>query len=364
MKILYFAEYNIGGGPKANLNLADSSCAFADVSFLGIDHVYPEYKNIHFLKTDARKPISIKYYLDFRKALKKVCPDIVHAPGMFTALLSILARSLRRKKFRVIMTLHHTHSRFRFNFVAKRLVGLLNKVDMVHYLTEYQKNTYIRYGLNPLNFRIIPNISYIQSYSEDEVNELRSDLIARTLADWLLVFIGRIDETKQLHMFIETVKKINLQGMRAAGVIVGSGAQAYIEKLKDQTDKLEITSKIIFTGFSKQPELYIRACDISLFPTMHEEALPLFILESFSQKRTMVVSGHPSIRSIVTDRIDSLVAGEHTAEAYAEKCLEIIESPRLRKQLETGAGYTYEKYYTPGQAKKKFYEMYLEIMNK
>lgn len=362
MKILYFAEYNIGGGPKANLNLAASSSEFAEVSFLGIDHIYPEYKTIRFLKSRAKKSIGFIYFLDFWKALNQFNPDIVHATGMYTALLSLLVKSIRRKKFKVIMTLHHTHSRFRYNFVAKKLVRFLNKVDTIHYLTEYQKNKYLDYGLNPSKFKIIPNISYIQSYSEDEVNALRSDLKTKTAADWLLVYVGRLDETKQLHVLIETIKKINLQGIHAGGVIVGSGVQSYTNKLMDLAVKLDIVSKIVFTGFSKQPELFIKACDFSFFPTIHEEALPLFILESFSQNKTMVVSNHPSISGIVSDHFDSVIAEEHTTEVYAKKCLEIMEHPQLRKQLETGARYTYEKYYTPEHAIKEFNNMYLEIV--
>jgi glycosyltransferase involved in cell wall biosynthesis len=362
MKILYFAEYNLGGGPKANLNLAVSSSEFAEVAFLGIDHNIPEYKSISFLETKARKSISLRYFLDLWHSLNRFNPDIVHATGMYTGLLTLFARSVRRKKFKAIMTLHHTSAKFRYNFVAKKLVHLLNKVNIVHYLTEYQKNLYMNFGLNPPKFKIIPNISYTRTYSEGEANTLRSKLLADTSAVWLLVYLGRLVESKQLHIFIETIKKINHQGFNAGGVIVGSGDKSYTKGLMDLVAELDIASKIVFIGFSQQPELYIKSCDFCLFPTLHAEALPLFILESFSQNKTMVVSNHPSISGIVSDHFDSLVAEEHTSEIYARKCIEIIEHPQLRKQLEMGAGHTYNRYYKPEKAINEFNKMYLEIM--
>ena len=302
--------------------------------------------------------------MDLRHSLKSFDPDIVHTTGMYTGLLTLLARSLQKKKFKVIMTLHHTSSTFRYNFIAKRLVRFLNRVDMVHYLSEYQKNLYINFGLNPRKFKVIPNISYARSYSEEEVKVLKSKLLDNISADWLLVYVGRLVESKQLNVFIETIKKINNKGFNVGGVIVGSGEESYVNNLVNLATEKDIISKIIFTGFSKQPELYIKASDFCLFPTLHDEALPLFILESFSQQRTMIVSNHPSISNIVDDYIDSLVSDNHTSEAYAEKCIELIDNKELLKKLEEGALFKFNSFYKAEIVIKEFKKMYMEIMKK
>jgi len=327
---------------------------------LGIDHNYPIHKTVSFLKPKARKSISLRYFIDFWNALNQFNPDIVHATGMYTGLLALFGRSLRRRKYKVVMTLHHTSVRFRYNFLAKKMVHFLNKVDMIHYLTDYQRRIYMNSGLNPPMYRIIPNISYSQTYSQEEKEALRADLLAASSAKWLVVYIGRLAEDKQLNVFIDTIRIINHKGFNVGGIIVGSGEQSYEYRLKSLAAELNIASKIVFTGFSDRPELYIMACDFCLFPTQHAEALPLFILESFSQNKTMVVSNHPSISNLVCDHSDSLIAEIHTAELYASKCIEILENHQLWKELETGAKHTYQ-YYAPEKAIQEFNNMYLEL---
>lgn len=362
MRILYFAEYNIGGGAKANLNLALSSAEFAEVSYLGIGLNKQEFNTIDIIKTKARKPISLKYFFDFWRSLNYVDPQIVHATGMFTGLAALLARSLRSKKFKIIITLHHTSTKFRFGFIAKKLIPVLNKADVIHYLTEYQRQKYIMLGLKPEHFRIIPNIIHTYSYNKDDVSNLRKKLLADTSSGYLLVSVGRLVESKQPKVFIETVRIMNQNGINTGGIILGTGDKPYVEKIKRYAVEIEISSKILFTGFSSQPELYIKACDICLFPTLHE-ALPLFILESFSQHKTIVVSNHPSITGIVSDNLDSVVVYRHTAEEYAKKCIELIKKPQILNKLEKGAGNTYNKYYKADKVIKEFKKMYFEILN-
>jgi glycosyltransferase involved in cell wall biosynthesis len=362
VKILYFCEYNFGGGAKSNLNLALSSSAFAEVAFLGCDPSYPKYKEFSLLSAKARKSISLRYFLDFWDSLNNFNPDIVHATGMYTGFVSLVARSLRKKKFKIIMTLHHTSVRFRFHYFAVRFIPVLNKIDIIHYLTEYQHDLYTKFGLKPKKFKIIPNIVFAHTYTKSEVDDLRNKLLADTSADWLIVSVGRLVESKQIDVFIKIIKKINEQGINAGGIIIGTGEKEFIKKLKDIASELDIASKILFTGFSTSPELYIKAGDFCLFPTLHAEALPLFILESFSQKKTMVVSNHPSIGCIVTDNHDSLVVTDHSAEKYAKQCIALIKNPELLKKLEKGADFTYNEYYSTEKVIRRFEEMYIDTL--
>ena len=362
MKILYITEENIGGGAKAILNLALSSSKFAEVAFLGCDRSFPKLKEVIVFNTKAKRTISLRYFWDFWISLNNLKPDIVHANGMYTGLIALLARSLKRRKYKVIMTLHHTSGRFRLDLVAKKLVPFLNKVDAIHYLTEYQREFYLKYGLITHKFNIIPNLTFSHTYAVGDVNTLRTKLLSDTSSEWLIVYAGRLIESKQVHVFIDVIKKINQHNINVGGIIVGAGDKLYTSTLHKISFELEISSKIVFTGFSAQPELYIKACDFCLFPTMHAEALPLFIIESFSQKKTLVVSNHPSVTNIVEDNVDSIVSINHASVAYAEKCIELIYHPQLLRKLETGAWHKYNNSYKEEKVINEFEKMYLEIM--
>jgi len=352
----------VGGGAKAVLNLALSSSKFAQVGFLGIGFNNRNYKEIISFESIAKRPISVSYFLNCLKVLNSFNPDIVHANGMFTGLIALIIRYLKRGKFKIIMTLHHTSKKFRFNFVVKRMIPILNRVDMIHYLTEYQRNIYLKFGLNPDKFIVIPNITSNHTYTGSEVNELRTKLLEDTSSESLIIYVGRLIESKQIHVFIDVIKTINRLNINVGGIIVGNGDESYLAKLQRITSESDIASKIVFTGFTNQPELYIKAGDFCLFPTMHDEALPLFVLESFSQGKTIVVSNHRSISAIVENYSDSIVSEKHTSDEYAAKCIELIENHQLRKKLESGAEHKYETLYNPENVINKFEKTYLELI--
>jgi glycosyltransferase involved in cell wall biosynthesis len=243
------------------------------------------------------------------------------------------------------------------------MITFLNRIDTIHYLTEYQRGIYLRFGLNPLRYKVIPNLTSCHTYTDYEVNTLRTKLLEDTSSESIIVYVGRLVESKQLHVFIDVIKKINQLKINVGGIIVGKGDQSYTNKLHRISSELDIASKIVFAGFSTQPELYIKTSDFCLFPTLHE-ALPLFILETFSQQKTIVVSNHQSINNIVENYVDSLVSEKHTSDAYAVKCIELIENPQLLKKLERGARDKYDTFYKPEKVIDEFKKMYLEILEK
>jgi L-malate glycosyltransferase len=360
MKVLFSAEGNIGGGAISNICLAKAMSEFADVAFFGIDYKLQESNSIKYFESRPKRPLSIGYLCGYYNACKVFKPDILHATGMYTGLIALIIRALTKNKFKIIMTLRHTNTNFRFNSIAKKLVVLLKEIDLVHYLTEYQRVYYWNYGLRPFNFKIIPNIIHTKVYTNGEVDELRRKLICETSSEFLIVYVGRLTENKQIHFFIETLKILNQNNHNVGGIIVGKGDEPYVKKLKNLVKKYEINDKILFAGFSNQPELYIKACDFGLFPTL-SEALPRFIIESFSQHKTLVVSNHPSVYSIVKDEQNVLVVKAHESEDYAEKCIKLIQDPQLLKKLETGAEFIYNNFYKADYVINEYKKMYLTV---
>jgi glycosyltransferase involved in cell wall biosynthesis len=362
MKILYLSEYNEGGGAKSSLNLAIATSKYADVALLGIGFHFPQYTQIHFPETRAKKSISLAYILGIKRTINQFFPDIIHANGMYTGLLAYVLKPFAKSPYRIIMTLRHTSTRMRMGILAKGLIRMLNHVDVIHYLTQYQKELYAGYGLHPKHYRIIPNIIFPHQYPEPEVMELKNKLLSDALATHLIVYVGRIVEEKQLDLFIQVIACLLKHNHNVAGIIVGSGDEQYLEKLHAMTAQLEISSKVIFTGFTTKPELYIRAADFCLFPTLWAEALPRFIIESFSQKRTLVVSNHPSIKGIVAHVQNALIVSEHTIEEYTRNCTQLLLDTVLLKQLEAGAERTYIEQYQSEKVIEQYSDLYTWLL--
>ncbi len=363
MKILYLSEYNEGGGAKSGMNLAVAASEYADVSLLGIGFDHSQYPAVQFIDTGAKQSLTLRYILGVYQAMKQIKPDILHANGMFTGLLALVLRPFSFRNCRIIMTLRHTSTKMRFGVFARLLIHILNRVDVVHYLTNYQKNLYEGFGLKPHRFLIIPNIIYARQIDESDAAALRKKLLSETSSAKLIVFVGRIVESKQVNLFIHVIKQLNLQGQNVSGIIVGSGSEPYLDELKNLSLQIGVSEKIFFSGFTTNPEIYIKAADFCLFPTQWDEALPRFIIESFSQSRTLVVSNHPSIQGIVSNAADVLIAPDHTLNAYTEKCMNLLNNPSLLMKLEAGAAHTYETQYLSGKVITQYKNLYYSLCN-
>lgn len=362
MNILFSAEENSGGGAISNYNLAVASTSFSNVAFLGIKYEFTNNDKIIYFESNTKNAISLKYFYNYWKAIKEFNPEIIHSTGMYTGLVAIFLRYMTKRKYKIIMTLRHSFTTFRYDFIAKRVINFLSRVDIIHYLSEYQMNIYRDLGLIPKKYCIIPNIINKESYSVDEVKSLSDKIRSEISADWLIVFIGRLVESKQLDVFIKTIKILDQDGFNVGGVIVGEGNIGYQERLVELTKEISVNSKIIFTGFVKKPLLYVKACDFGLFPTLGE-ALPRFVIESFSQEKTLVISNHPSLSKIIHDKEDALVVENHSPEDYAKKCIQLIADPLLLKQLEVGAGSTYNHCYNSDFVCEEYRKMYYKILS-
>jgi len=365
MRILMVTEsLEHGGGARAVRFLANAlSRENIDIHVYGVGVFLGYEKRIRLIESPGDKSMSFKFLKGFIRAAKITQPDIVHTNGMYTAMVALFVRKVFKFKYKTIMTLHHTSETFRANWIAKRLIPFLNNVDMVHYLTPYQKSIYEKFGLRPSAFRFIPNIVEIKSHDAGDVENLRKELLAKTSSKILVDFVGRLVESKQVDVFIKTIKQLRESGYPVGGVIVGTGNEEYLSGLKNLVKELSVSEHVTFIGFSTKPELYMQASDFGLFPTL-TEALPLFVIESFALNKTMVVSNIPQMCGIITNQKDSLVVSEHDPEEYARCVAKLIDDNELRQKLEAGAQETYQSRYAPEKVLDQYLECYRAVLGK
>lgn len=356
MKILYVTELiKHGGGGKAteNLVLAMSKIQGFHVALFCIGEPFQTDSHIDLFCNKAKNPMTVRYVFGLIKAIRSYRPEIIHAMGMYTGILSILAVKMFNTKSKVFVTLHHTSEEFRYNNIAKKIIPLLNYADLLFYLTEYQRLIYMKYGLKPYKYYILPNIVNKKINDKEKVAALRNKLCEQTKSSFLLNYVGRLEESKQVDVFIKVIKKLTDRGRSVGGVIVGTGDVEYEIKMKEIAKSLNIEDHVVFIGFVNNPELYIEATDVGLFPTLME-ALPNYIIESFSIGRILVVSNIPQLQGLVRNGINSLVVPHHNVDEYVTLTERIIEHGDEKAFMEREAKHFYEKEFSPEVVLNKY----------
>lgn len=106
---------------------------------------------------------------------------------------------------------------------------------------------------------------------------IRIDDTEKTPNDTLqLLFVGRIARVRRIELLLQAVEKLTLPfhltiagGEEKTSSVTRSG---YLKELKDLTERLNLNSKVTFTGRKTQEDLesYYKMADIFLYPSKYE----------------------------------------------------------------------------------------------
>lgn len=370
MKILYLTEARdtIGGGVRATRNLAKvlkDNYSELEIAIFGPTNDLKRVinNNIVYFSNDQIKPISKLFYNKLKDTIDCFKPDIVHAMGLYTGTLAQIVRK-SRKLFSLIITVHRTTYRPRFYPLSKLPAKWLSsKVDYATFLTEYQANHYKKVlAFSPVSSAIIPNVIPRKEINLEFANKLRKELLAKTNSKYLVAYAGRLIPSKQIQMILETIAVLRNNNLPFGAVIVGDGPLKYKEKLYELVNKLSINRFTIFTGFKTNPEEYLAASDVVLFPTQRE-ALPNLLIESYMLGKPVVTSNIDAIQSLVSHN-NAMASYSHDPNSYAETIVELLENRNLYNLICSNAKNAYDQNYDPVIVANKYMKIYSKLLSK
>lgn len=142
------------------------------------------------------------------------------------------------------------------------------------------KVKYIPNGINTGEFK--PSLSFR--------NEIRQ-LLKLNNNEFVILVASRLHRQKGIEKAIDAFNKY-LSTNNAKLLILGTGP--YEEEAKKKVQDLGLCEDVIFNGAVSIKDLtkYINASDVYLFPTLHEEGLPLLPLEALACGVPVIASNH------------------------------------------------------------------------
>ena len=222
------------------------------------------------------------YYLFFK--LKKY--DFAHLNSVFFFPNLLFSLSLIIKKIPYCVSLRGElenkaiiyKKKFKLLYIKVLAKFFINRCKFIH-ITSKKEGVQAK-RLIKKKFILLPNIIDIPLVNKVKLNKKN------------LLYLGRIHPKKNLETVINSFSKISKNiNNKIKFIIVGTGNLNYINKLKDQTKKLKIEDRVIFTGFKDQFEkLYYFKNAKYLILASHSENFGNVILESISNSTPVLVS--------------------------------------------------------------------------
>lgn len=181
------------------------------------------------------------------------------------------------------------------------------------------------------NVRILHNGFNYDMFSSELENNQR-DEIRKSLdipeGKKVVVFAGRIDETKGVEQLVMAFKKLNRDDamlMVVGSHYFGDGRTSSFEK-RMRTHFEEMKDKLRFTGFVKYEDMwkYYKLSDVAVLPSMWEEPAGLTIVEAMSAGLPVITTISGGIPEFIDERFGILLERDENIVSNIEKSINAV----------------------------------------
>ena len=309
------------------------------------------------------------YPIQAVKKIKSWKLDVIHSQTEFA--IGTFARIIAKQYNIPLVHTYHTMYEDYIHYVTK---GYFKKSSrkLVEYFTKFYCETTATELIVPTtktyklfkekydfkkNINIIPtgievNRFFKENIKETDLNSLRKHL-KLTKKDFILIFVGRLAEEKNVEFLIEAEKKLKEKNKNIKLLIVGDGPDK--EKYENYANSLKLENNCLFIGKTKWEEMpyYYHLADVFVTASL-TETQGLTVIEAMASSITPVCINDEAFHSMVTPELNGLFF--NTKEELVDCILKLINNKKLLYKLNNQARIASEQY------SEKFYsERVLEV---
>ncbi len=147
----------------------------------------------------------------------------------------------------------------------------------------------------------------------------------------IFIFVGRVTEDKGIYELLDSTSQLLKQGHDIALLIVGpfeQQLQCEIPTLFHQIDQ----HKIIYTGFSREPERYMAIADVLCIPS-YREGFGTVVIEAAAMGLPTIGTNIYGLSDAVIDGETGLLVEPKNVTQLTLAMQNLIDNPQLRTQL-------------------------------
>lgn len=351
-KVLFFVYPNLkskAGAEKIILSLANYNINKYGIFILTEDikkdleglncnnkirHLYVPYGSKNIFKIVISFFVVSIYLIKYR-------PDIIHSHHRRITLIFSVFKLLPFFKFKLIHTSHNVFNYGKmFRYARCDLyTGVCRSV--VRNLIDF-------FGFKKEKVKLIYN--GIEEYNGDFLPAESNTAVA----------VGRLTVQKGHLYLLKAWKQVTEQLPNAVLYIVGDGELR--EKLENFASNLNLSQNIFFKGFCSNPIDWMLKTEFGILSSLWE-GLPLFPLEAFSVKRTVIATSVDGTPEVVMDKKTGLLVPPKDIEKLTQAIIFMFENAERRKEMAENGYRLFKEKFTINKMVKKYEEIYEQVMN-
>jgi len=293
---------------------------------------YLEVEDKFYLKRNKLLPFIPAWRL--AKYIDKYEIDIVHFHWTKDIIIAVLAKNMSKRRPKLVQSRHMNMTRFKDDFYHR---WLYKNIDMMHAVTKQVKaqlEKFIPQDIRPKIEMVYLGVKE-PKISTKRVEELRKKY--HISDEFVVGIVGRIEDAKGQYKVIEAVAKLDAFNIKL--LIVGSVMdESYLIKLQKKIDLLQLTDRVIFTGFTKEINEHIQLLDVNVLAT-ENETFGLVVIETMANKTPIIARNNGGPLEVIEGGANGLLF-DGSSEDLALKIQELYKDKVFIQSLTEHAYYT------------------------
>ena len=337
------------------------------------DKKYPykiiRIKSHKFLNTEYQfsfKPS--KYSKKYKEILNENFDIIhIHSPFLIGRLGLKVARDLNIPSIITMHTLFDYEIRKIFkkevivNKIVNNIIRVYNKCDASIAVNKRTALEYKKYGYKHESYIIYNGTDIKEVKNKKKALERVNKLYNLNKDDNILLFVGRINEVKNIFFLLDSLKLLKENNVKFKMIYVGFGPDE--EKLKEKIKEYDMENDVILTGKISDRELlssiYYRA-NLFLFPSTFDTCSLVQIEAAINETPGLFIKESTTAETII-DNVNGYLEIENRNE-YKNKIKEILSNTKELKKISKNAKKMLSRSFE--DVSKETYQIYLKEIEK
>ena len=178
---------------------------------------------------------------------------------------------------------------------------------------------------------------------------------------FILLNVGHVAPQKGLLYALRALPLVRKKFPAARLISLGGmDDRNWVMRLEAEAKSLGISESLRFMGARRDVPDFLRACDLFVFPSLHE-GLGIALIEAMAAGRACVAAETGPLPEIVRHGTDGLLTPPRDPAALAEALISLLENPERRAALGRAAQETARARFQPQLAAEKLSALYEEL---
>jgi len=304
------------------------------------------------LSFEHRDPVSMfKALREIRRSVLANSIEVIHANDAFTAMVAVRALKGMKKAPKLIWSNVGIGSKS--YALMKKMCG--DAIDTIIAVSHFIRNRMIEEGFDPKKI-----VVYTQSRKmvdpQRSAQEIRAEMGVED--DFVIGTVGRVVKLKGVETLVEAMPQILKHSPNAKLVVVGDGPQR--PELEELCRKLQISERVLFTGFRTDIENVYAAFDLVAFPT-YFEALGYIPYEAMYYQKPLVASLTGGVPELVRHEFNGLLVPPAMPDQWADAILRLMSEPDLTAHLVKNGKEYFDKFLVNANESETIEKIYFGV---